>query len=154
MASSDSEEYDNNDDANRIVRNPADEQPDQQLADALRISREEYESYGAANPNTELEQIAEAKRLSLQSEIEDDDEDERRFQDALEASRRDMSEKIEKDTAADYELAAALQQSQVEYESLASAMAASAATGSGHMSANALEREKMRAARLRALGCR
>jgi hypothetical protein len=163
MSSSHESEEDYEEDVeNTMGGGPLRRDEDAHLEEVLRQSREEYEQSRVVNQHEEdMDQIAEAMRLSLKSEMDRQTEEDRLFEDAITRSLlekyehtadddeydRQIREAVERSVMDlpkddDIALKAALKKSVVEVDSKVSASGVSQA---------AMEREKMRAARLRAL---
>jgi len=121
---------------------------DDEIGRVMRISREEYHS---TSHETELEQIAEAMRLSIEDEMRKHDSEEQLLKDAIE---RSMEQVRSADAEAESQIQAAIKESLLEI--CKSPAIVSKATDS-HQQPNSLksqtdlEKDKMRAARLRAL---
>ena len=109
-----------------------------EMARVMRISREEYHS---TSHETELEQIAQAMRLSMEDEMRNQADEEQMFKDAIE---RSMEQVRSADAEAESQIQAAIKESLLE-------ICKSPAITHPSKSQNELEKEKMRAARLRAL---
>ena len=121
---------------------------DDEIGRVMRISREEYHS---TSHETELEQIAEAMRLSIEDEMRKHDSEEQLLKDAIE---RSMEQVRSADAEAESQIQAAIKESLLEI--CKSPAIVSKATDSHQQPKSSkyqteLEKDKMRAARLRAL---
>ena len=121
---------------------------DDEIARVMRISREEYHS---TSHETELDQIAEAMRLSIEDEMRKHDSEEQLLKDAIE---RSMEQVRSADAEVESQIQAAIKESLLEI--CKSPAIVSKATDSHQQPKSSkyqteLEKDKMRAARLRAL---
>ena len=121
---------------------------DDEIGRVMRISREEYHS---TSHETELEQIAEAMRLSIEDEMRKHDSEEQLLKDAIE---RSMEQVRSADAEVESQIQAAIKESLLEI--CKSPAIVSKATDSHQQPKSSkyqteLEKDKMRAARLRAL---
>ena len=121
---------------------------DDEIGRVMRISREEYHS---TSHETELDQIAEAMRLSIEDEMRKHDSEEQLLKDAIE---RSMEQVRSADAEAESQIQAAIKESLLE---ICKSPAITHPSKDSHQqpksskSQNELEKDKMRAARLRAL---